>query len=145
MSLLPELPRKSKRALVRCVRGASALEFALIAPVFILFLMGIFSGSRIFYARDTANQYAREAARGVALGYMTAGEAKTYAETETELMLGVDVNVTIDPPTPGDATDRDVVVAIAIPAAQLGNYAPFSNVMTDGIDVTVKMRSVNED
>ena len=52
---------------LRSSRGANAVEFALIAPVFILILMGIIDFGRIFNAYITITHAAREGARWAAV------------------------------------------------------------------------------
>jgi Flp pilus assembly protein TadG len=47
----------------RDTRGQSLVEFALIVPIFVLVLIGIFDFGRAIYAFNTINQAAREAAR----------------------------------------------------------------------------------
>lgn len=44
-------------------RGQSLVEFALILPVFILILVGIFDGGRLVFANHTVNNAAREGGR----------------------------------------------------------------------------------
>jgi Flp pilus assembly protein TadG len=52
-----------RRLLKRRERGQSLVEFALVIPIFVLVLMGIFDLGRAVYAYNTANNAAREAAR----------------------------------------------------------------------------------
>ena len=52
---------------LRSSRGANAVEFALIAPIFILILMGIIDFGRIFNAYITITHAAREGARWAAV------------------------------------------------------------------------------
>lgn len=47
----------------RQVRGQSMVEFALVVPVFILLLVGLFDVGRAVYAYNTLNNAAREAGR----------------------------------------------------------------------------------
>lgn len=44
-------------------RGQTLVEFALILPIFVLLLVGVFDFGRAIYAYNTINQAAREAAR----------------------------------------------------------------------------------
>lgn len=52
-----------RRARPQDVRGQSLVEFALVIPIFVLMLMGIFDLGRAVFAYNTANNAAREAAR----------------------------------------------------------------------------------
>lgn len=49
-------------------RGAAALEFALVAPVILLFIFGIIQYGYLFWSLETASATAREAARQLIVG-----------------------------------------------------------------------------
>jgi Flp pilus assembly protein TadG len=142
----PAIPRLcSIRRLVRTAGeqgGASAVEFALLSPLFFLFLGGVFDGALVFHSKQTIELYAREAARGVAIGYMTADQATTFATTKCNGAISPDVTVAIDPPTPGSAADRDAVVTISITRAELREASPFGIFLPNGLTSVVTMRSV---
>ncbi|ADM08877.1 hypothetical protein PB2503_04012 [Parvularcula bermudensis HTCC2503] len=122
-------------------RGSAAVEFALVCPVFILLMTGVFSGGMVFHVRETNYLYAREAARGLALGYFNETEAKDYAEDQAEDALGIDVTVSVDPATVGDPTDQNVVVSISVTKNELEKLAPFGGILPDGMTATVTMRN----
>jgi len=56
------------RALSGDTRGVSAMEFALLAPVFSGVIFGIIEFSRIQFAQQTIESVAHEAARCAAIG-----------------------------------------------------------------------------
>lgn len=72
---------------MRCRRGeggASAVEFALVAPILFLVMLGILQYGYHYWALETASATAREAARRYAVGTAqacTQTEARTYAGT----------------------------------------------------------------
>jgi Flp pilus assembly protein TadG len=86
-------------------RGQALVEFALIVPVFILLVMGIFDLGRAVYGYNTVNNAAREGAR-LAIVDQTITEIKTEAVNHA-VGLGLGVNdVTVDfrsSSTPGTA------------------------------------------
>ena len=49
-------------------RGAAAVEFALVLPIFIFLVFGIIQYGFYFWTAETANSAAREAARRVVVG-----------------------------------------------------------------------------
>ena len=49
-------------------RGAAAVEFALVLPIFIALVFGIIQYGFYFWTAETANSAAREAARRVVVG-----------------------------------------------------------------------------
>lgn len=124
--------------------GVSAVEFALIAPILMALLGGIFTISMVMRAHNSLHTYAREAARGVAIGYMTVAEAKQFAETQAKDELRVAVSAAIDPATKGDQTDRDVIVTLSISQDELAKMTPFGNLVPGGLTSRVVMRSIAE-
>jgi len=53
---------------ISCQRGASAVEFALVAPVFVLLVAGIIAYASIFATQNGVQQLAAEAARATVAG-----------------------------------------------------------------------------
>ena len=90
-------------------RGQALVEFALILPIFVLILVGLFDFGRAIYAFNTVNQAAREAAR---LAIVDQTIAHVQAEgASSAVSLGVDAaDVVVDfrdrntPDTPGSCT-----------------------------------------
>jgi hypothetical protein len=86
-------------------RGQALVEFALILPIFILVVMGIFDLGRAVYGFNTVNNAAREGAR-LAIVDQTVTEIKTEAVNHA-VSLGLTVNdVSVDfrlPSTPQTA------------------------------------------
>lgn len=68
-------------------RGAVAVEFALVAPIFLIFVLGLIDFGRLFWIRSTM-QYAVEQASRYALvnSTATASQLVTYAGTQTSGM-----------------------------------------------------------
>jgi len=69
------------RRLVRCGRGATAVEFALTAPILFLMLAGIMEGGRAYWIKSTM-QFALEETARYAIVNASAGES----ELETEFL-----------------------------------------------------------
>jgi Flp pilus assembly protein TadG len=82
-------PRRTSRPLARLLgeRGAAAVEFAFIAPVLLVLLIGIVEYSKAFQAQSTLAAAAREGARAMVLTN-NAGTAKT-AVVNAASSLGV--------------------------------------------------------
>ena len=90
-------------------RGQTLVEFALILPVFVLLLVGIFDFGRAVYAFNTINQAAREGAR-LAIVDQTISHIQDEA-VQSSVSLGVDAaDVIVDfrnrdtPDDPGSCT-----------------------------------------
>jgi Flp pilus assembly protein TadG len=84
----------SNRAQTRDSRGQTLVEFALIIPVFILVLMGIFDLGRAVYAYNTANNAAREAARLAIVDQNVADiQAEAVAQSVALALTAADIDV----------------------------------------------------
>jgi len=68
--------------------GVSAVEFALILPVFVLIVFGSIDFGNLFYQWNVVNEAAREAARI----YATATSAPSAASVQTTLRTAYDPN-----------------------------------------------------
>lgn len=64
-------------------RGATALEFALVAPVFLLFILGIVDFGRLFWVKNLMQYGAEQTARYAMVSpSATDTDLETYANTE---------------------------------------------------------------
>jgi Flp pilus assembly protein TadG len=95
-------------------RGATATEFAMTAPIFVLFLMASFEFGWLNVLRHTADNAAYEAARYAMVPGGTAAEAKARANSILKIVGARGAVVTVTPATLTATTDK-VTVAIDIP------------------------------
>jgi len=84
----------SKLSVRRSERGASMIEFALIAPVFFLLLFTIIEGSAAFYARNTIGLAIADSARAGSIGGSDA-DVITKTVASTDKAFGSDVELII--------------------------------------------------
>jgi Flp pilus assembly protein TadG len=105
----------------RC--GAAAVEFAVTAPIFFLFLLASFEFGWLNVIRHTADNAAYEAARTAMVPGATAAEAKTKANTLLNIVGARKAKVTVTPSVLNEDTKK-VTVAIDIPMASNGLIAP---------------------
>ena len=68
-------------------RGQSLVEFALILPVFLLVLVGIFDGGRLVFSSNTVNNAAREAGREAIVNQTTADIQARAAQHAVSLAI----------------------------------------------------------
>jgi len=84
---------RCRRALRDAEKGTSAIEFALVAPLFLLMLMGIFAYGGYFWRAHSLQQVANDAARAAIAG-LTATERDTLARaavlSEIQDLAGID-------------------------------------------------------
>jgi Flp pilus assembly protein TadG len=104
-------------------RGATAVEFALTAPLFFLFLLAAFEFGWLNVLRHTADNAAYEAARTVMVPGATVEEAKTKANNLLGIVGARSATITVTPEVLTPETDQ-VTVAIDIPMNKNGLIVP---------------------
>ena len=104
--LLPD-PRR----LLADLRGAIAVEFALIMPILLLFLLGIVQFGSAFFMQNNMLNTARELARRLATDQLTVADAERWAiDRLPALSTNYRVNVTAPDPGNPDADFFRVVI-----------------------------------
>lgn len=106
-----------------CRHGATAVEFAIVAPIFFLLLLSSFEFSRLNVIRHTADNAAYEAARNAMVPGATATEAIAKANSILRVVGTRGARVTINPTTLGPDVDS-INVRIDIPISQNGWIVP---------------------
>ena len=107
-------------------RGAVAVEFALLAPVLVMLLLGITEFGRAYNAQVTLSSAAREGVRVMAIGNSPSA-ARTAAKNASATLKPVltDTNITISPAT--CTTGAQVTVKITYSLATMTGIAgPFT-------------------
>lgn len=98
----------------RC-EGAAAVEFAIVLPVFLLILAGMFDFGWAFYWQHTVTNASREGARYAVQARLVGGDLTTYTDAEITKLVkdnyGTDLVVTVNPASAGTTgTSRSVTV-----------------------------------
>lgn len=106
-----------------CRQGATAVEFAIVAPIFFLLLLASFEFSRLNVLRHTADNAAYEAARNAMVPGATAAEAIAKANSILRVVGTRGAQVTVNPTTLGPDVDS-INVRIDIPLSQNGWVVP---------------------
>lgn len=79
-------------------RGATAVEFALVAPVFLMFVLGLMDLGRLFYIKNLMQYAVGQSARYVVVNpTITQSALETYAQSQVSSMFG-DITFTADVP-----------------------------------------------
>jgi Flp pilus assembly protein TadG len=115
--------RASKNAVKSQRRGATAVEFAIVAPIFFLLMMASFEFSRLNVIRHTADNAAYEAARHAMVPGATMKEAVTKANSILGTVGTRGAKVTISPTVLGPDVDT-VNVRVEVPLSQNGWIVP---------------------
>lgn len=114
------LGSKSRRK-ERC--GAAAVEFAITAPLFFLFLLAAFEFGWLNVLRHTADNAAYEAARIAAVPGATAAEATAKAQTLLKTVGARGASVTVTP-NPITVSSKSVTVKVNVPMNKNGLITP---------------------
>ncbi|HEX5472422.1 MAG TPA: TadE family protein [Lacipirellulaceae bacterium] len=104
-------------------RGAVAVEFAITAPIFFLFLLAAFEFGWTNVMRHTADNAAYEAARTVIVPGATAKEAKQAAKTLLKVVGARGAKIKITPKKITSDT-QEVTVDVDIPMKKNGLITP---------------------
>lgn len=96
-----------------CRRGVTAVEFAITAPIFFLFLLASFEFGWLNVVRHTADNAAYEAARHAMVPGATAAEARAKANSLLSIIGTRGADITVTPTTINDLV-QEVSVQIDI-------------------------------
>lgn len=91
----------SGRARPRKRRGAAAVEFAIVAPVFLLMIFGLIEFGRLVMVQQVITNASREGARAGVLDGATTANVQEVVEDylETAAISGATIDVTPTPPS----------------------------------------------
>jgi Flp pilus assembly protein TadG len=107
-------------------RGAAIVEFAIVAPLFFMLILGIIEFGRMVMVQQIITNAAREGARVGVLSNATTSQVDSAVSNYLSAVSisGQSVSVTPDPPstaTPGSL----VTVSVSIPFSQVSWMTPF--------------------
>jgi Flp pilus assembly protein TadG len=97
------------RRLAKNRRGVAAVEFAMIAPIMMLFTFGLVEMGRFMLVKEAATHATREGARIAVRPFATDDEIITRVNEELAIMSIADATITIDPPELEDAEPGSMV------------------------------------
>ncbi len=121
-SLRPACSKLEKpcRSYRRYRRAAAAVEFAIVAPVFFLLVLGMIEYGRMVMVQQVITNASREGARQAVLDGATTAEVQTVVNDylASGSITGATVTVTPDPPSDAEFGDP-VTVKVSIPFSQV--------------------------
>ena len=98
--------------------GASAVEFALVVPMFLALLAGTIETGHVFYVQSELTSTAREAARRLATDLMTDTEAETFVRSQFPHIPTASMAVQIAEVDLGSGR-TDLTVDVSVPIAEV--------------------------
>ena len=111
---------KHCRSYRRQRRAAAVVEFAIVAPVFFLLVLGMVEYGRMVMVQQVITNASREGARQAVLDGATSAEVSALVNSylASGAISGATVTVAPDPPTGAEFGDP-VTVAVSIPFSQV--------------------------
>lgn len=111
---------KPCRSFRRYRRAAAAVEFAIVAPVFFLLVLGMIEYGRMVMVQQVITNASREGARQAVLDGATTTEVQSAVNSylTSGSISGATVTVTPDPPSDAEYGDP-VTVSVSIPFSQV--------------------------
>ncbi len=120
-------------------RGLAVVELALLMPLLILMLFGTIHFSALFFLQNNMVNAARDAARRLAVGEITPGQARTSIEDQLD-DWPANFTIDIDMPNPLDPLDRDIEVDILVPVKDASLIAFLGDLQQGNLHAQVVMR-----
>ena len=106
-------------------RGAVAVEFALLAPILVMLLLGITEFGRAYNAQITLSAAAREGVRVMAIGNSPSAARTAAKNSATALKPALaDTNITISPATCSTGTQVTFKITYSL-STMTGIAGPF--------------------
>ena len=103
--------------------GATAVEFAIVAPIFFMLVLTSLEFGRLNIIRHTADQAAYEAARNAMVPGATADEARQHADRMLRIVGARGAQIDIQPAVLGPEVN-EITVTIEVPLNQNGWVSP---------------------
>ncbi|GAB6166970.1 hypothetical protein JCM19992_29700 [Thermostilla marina] len=101
-------------------RGAAVVEFAIVAPVFFLLLLGMIEFGRMIMVQQIITNASREGARVAVLDGTTTDDVVDTVNTYLTSAAINGANITVDPDPPSDAGyGEPVTVSVSVPFSQV--------------------------
>jgi len=120
--------------------GAGLVEFAMVAPVLILFLLGIVEAALMLFLMGEMENVGRHAARSVAIGEFTEQQAADYIQGELSNGIGspqAEIEIVLN--SGSTELESEVVATITIPGSQLEGLTPAGIVRPSQLVSTVSV------
>lgn len=118
--------RHAAAMLARCRRGVTAVEFALVAPVFMMLLFGLIEGGRMLWLKQTLNEVAFSTARCMSVGTdcPTLAQQRAYAVTRAAgygvTIAAADITITANTSCDGNANANRIAITERFNSPVLG-------------------------
>lgn len=99
-------------------RGVSAIEFAFVAPVLLLLMLGGIEYSLMLFTQNNVQSATRDTARQISINHLTAAEAKDYLCDKLPGWVQDHCSVQVTHSHPNNPTQDVVTVSATVPSGQ---------------------------
>jgi hypothetical protein len=123
----------------RAEAGLATVELALVLPLLLALLFGAVHFAGLFFLESNMLNASRDAARRLAVGEFTAGQAEAAIE-DALASWPAEFDVAITLPDGGDPDDRDVIVEVSTTVADAGLVEFISSMHPGTLRARVTMR-----
>lgn len=124
--MFPEKERTQKRSRRTSRRGVAAVEFAMVAPLFLLLVFGTIEIGRMLMVQQTLVNASREGARQAVLeGATQESVTETVADCLKSVMENPRKYVSVTPDPVAVHSNQPVTVSIVVPFADVSWLPPF--------------------
>ena len=120
------------------LRGAPALEFALVAPIMLLLFFGIVQFGHIYYVRSSILDLARETSRQLSTGAITAAQASSFLASHTSKQVSATPSINISLANPNEnlgTVSSEYRINVTVPMSAVAMADPFGLVGEGTLDV----------
>ena len=142
-SITPSIAKVEKlcRSYRRKRRGAAVVEFALVAPIFILLVFGIIEFGRMVMVQQVITNASREGARLAVLDGSTTSAVNTTVNNYLTSSGITGTTITLSPDPPSSASFGDpVTVTVTVPFSQVSWLPSPMYLGTTDLSATATMR-----
>jgi Flp pilus assembly protein TadG len=132
--------RRKLAQLLRDSTGVSAIEFAFVAPILLMFAGGTIQGGLLLHTWGNMEEATRNAARSVAVGALTATEAEAQIESDLATTPGTPSATATVAIVEGATDNEDYVTATTIiPQSELSGLNAFGVISLPQLRATVRV------
>lgn len=123
-------------------RGVAAVEFAIVAPLFLVLMLGVIEYGRMLVVQQVVMEAAREGVRAAVCAGAQTSDALTAANDRLAASSISGATVSVSPNPPGAATNGDPVsVTVEVPFAAVSWLHSSSALDATTLSATCTMRS----
>lgn len=129
--------------ILRCRRGATAVEAALVLPLVITFVLGVIEFSLLFFTVSSMQTAARDIARQVAINAVSPATAETAIIERIPDWARDGLNVDVKESAPGDPEKNVITLRLSM-AASAATPLPLFSYAAGGWDVATEVEMKQE-